>query len=475
MKKLLTAVCTLVVLAAVIACNDETPAPGSSLVEGQVEIVVDSLFTIDGIPDATGSVRSRTTLQLLGRYSARGFGQFESDIVCQYMPASAIDTANVKAEYIDSVKLCLTMYRDGFAGDSTAPMGLSVYPLIKQLPSPIFSDFDPTGYFDPSPIGSTSYSALIGGYPFLGVDTEGAIYKDIYVDLPVEIGRQLYNKYITEPEVFNSPTAFAKWFPGLYIANTFGSGRVTRFSSNTIDVYYHASYEIGEGEEKRDTIIPLIATYLGVTPEVITNNNIKFDIAPELKSRAEQGEPILVGPLGYEVEFKFPAREILERYNSQSGPLAIVNGLSFFLPAKDISNDYGLTPPPYVLLIKKSEKEKFFADGKINDDKTSFYAAYSALLGGYTFSSMLDYINDIIDRGEVTADDEEFVICPVLVSYYSSNNSSNYYYGYSYYYGSAGTSTLSVSSITPYVTEPVMTLLDFPKAKIQFSFSKQAL
>lgn len=472
MNKLLSALCILVAFAMFSACNQDTPMSGSSLVEGQVEIVRDSMFTVNGMPDAVGSVRSRTTLQLLGRYSAQGYGRFESDIVCQYMPAAAIDTSGVKVEYIDSVKLCLSMYRDGFAGDSVAPMGLNVYPLVKQLPTPIFSDFDPEGYYDPTPIGSTSYSGLIGGYPYIGKDSEGAIYKDIYVDLPVQIGRSLFEKYLSNPEIFNNPKAFAQWFPGLYIANTFGSGRVTRISHNSLQVYYHAQFEIGEGEAKRDTVIPCVATYLGVTPEIITNNNIKFKIAPELSERAAAGEPLLVGPVGYDVEFRFPASEILARYKEQSGPLALVNYLTFFIPANDISNDYGLKPPPYVLLVKKSEKDKFFAEGKINDNKSSFYASYDSSTGGYKFSSMLSYINDIIERGEVTEDDEEFVICPVLVSYYSSNTSSNYYYGYSY---NTSTTTLSVSSITPYVTEPVMTLLDFTKAKIQFSFSKQTL
>ncbi len=86
---------------------------------------------------------------------------------------------------------------------------------------------------------------------------------------------------------------------------------------------------------------------------------------------------------------------------------------------------------------------------------------------------MLNYINDIIKRGEVTADDEEFVICPVNVSYYPSASSSDYY-SY-YYYGYSTASTARISSISPYVTEPVMVQLDFENAKIDFSFSKQTI
>lgn len=479
MKKILYLFAVLVAGAAFCSCDDTTTAAGESLVTGQTQIVRDSVFTITGMPHSSGAVRSRTTLQLLGKYSAKGFGQFESDIVCQYMPTASIDTLAVTANDIDSVKLCLSVYRGGFAGDSVAPMGLSVHRLVKQLPSPIYSDFDPAGYYDPVSIGSTSYSGLIQGYPFLATDSEGALYKDINVNLPVEIGRELFNQYINHPETFNSPQSFAKWFPGLYITNSFGSGRVTRISNNVIDVYYHAKETLDKGtEQERDTILSLTATYMGVTPEVITNNNIKFEISPELKQRADTGATILVGPVGYDVEFTFPARQILEKYQQQSGPLAVVNYLNFAIPADNISNDYGLTPPPYVLLVKKSKKEEFFSKTQINDNINSFYASYDSSNGLYVFSSMLDYINEIIAKGTVEPEDEEFVICPVQVSFFANNNNSNNNYYYMYYYGysySYNTTSTQVSSITPYVTEPVMTLLDFNKARVEFSFSKQTL
>ena len=82
---------------------------------------------------------------------------------------------------------------------------------------------------------------------------------------------------------------------------------------------------------------------------------------------------------------------------------------------------------------------------------------------------MRDYIMDVMSRDEVTVEDEEFVICPALVSFFV-NSSNNYY---SYYYGT--TTSTTVSSITPYVTEPVMGKLDFANAKINFTFTKQTL
>ncbi len=279
------------------------------------------------------------------------------------MPSSYVDTFYVKPDYIDSVKLVLSMYKDGFAGDSVVPMGLTVYELNKQLPSPIYSDFTPDGYYDPSaPIGSTSYSALIDGAEDIGADSEGSIIKDIKVTLPTEFGVRLYNQFKTSEATFATPQAFAKWFPGLYIANSFGSGRVTRIVNNMINVYYRSVMPIPDTDPQRDTVFNLVGSYMAVTPEVITNNNIVYKMSEELKQRAQSGETMLIAPTGYDVEFNFPAREILRRYQENSGSLAVVNSLSLSIPAKEIENDYGLTPPPYVLLVKKKDKDKFLPE-----------------------------------------------------------------------------------------------------------------
>lgn len=471
MKKLALLSVGITAAMAVASCDETTSTAGGSLVQDEVEIIIDSAFTVSGRAVSNDLVQSRTVLQLLGRIDAEGYGSLSSDIVCQYMPTAYVDTIGVKPEYIDSVKLVLTMFKDGFAGDSVVPMGVSVYPLTRQLTSPIYSDFNPKDYYDASKLlGSTTYSGLIDGAAGVGADNSGSIYKDIFVKLPREIGVDLYNEFKTNKSTFSTPQSFAKWFPGLYITNSFGSGRVTRVVSNMINVYYRSVQPIPNTDPQRDTVLHGTGTYMAVTPEIITNNNIAYKMSEKLRQRAASGEAILVGPTGYDVEFTFPARKIIERYKEQSNALSVINSLSLSIPVEEIENDYGLMPPPYILLVKKKDKEKFFGGTQINDDISSFYATYNSSTKTYTFSAMRDYLMDIIKRGEVTAEDEEFVICPALVSFFV-NSSSNYY---NYYYGYNNTSK-QVSSITPYVTEPVMGKLDFSKAKITFTFTKQTI
>lgn len=464
------AVCLL--LSITTACDDSSSEAGGSLIEDRVEIVMDSTFTISGHSVAYDQVQSRTSMGLLGSINADGFGNISSDIVTQYMPAASIETAYTSAEYVDSVKMQLRIFRAGFTGDSVMPMGLRIYPLKKQLPSPIYSSFDPDSYVDKSTLlGSTTYSALFDGAPNVAADDGGNLYKSVTIDLPRSIGVSLYNQYLNAPASFNNPAAFAEYFPGVFITNTFGSGRITRIDNNMIQVYYHKVIPKEETGKANDSIVRCVGNYMGVTPEIISNNNIRYTIDPRLRDRAESGENIIVAPLGYDVEFTFPAREIIEKYRAGAGNLAVINSLSLSIPVEEIQNDFSITPPPYVLLVKKSKKDEFFDKIQINDDVNSFYAAYNSATRSYDFTSMRDYILSLLSADEVTEEDVEFVITPVVVAFYENETSSTY----SYYYYYSPSTTRYVAKISPYVSQPVMAKLNLGKAKIKFTYSKQSI
>lgn len=455
------------------SCDESTTTTGGSLIGDRVEIVMDSTYTVTGRSVGYDHVQSRTTMQLIGSIDAEGFGSISSDIVTQYMPVAVIDTAYVKPEYIDSVRMVLGIYADGFTGDSLMPMAVTAYPLVKQLPSPIYSSFDPTGYADLSkPLGSVTFSTSIDGAENVTTDDNDKIYKNVVLNLPVSFGQKLFDTYVNTPGAFLTPSAFAAKFPGIYLTTTFGSGRITRIDNNVIQVFYHKVIPKDVYGTASDSIRNCVGNYMGVTPEIITNNNIDCTLASNLTRRVDNGETIIVAPLGYDVDFTFPARKIIADYKAQAGDLAVINSLSLSIPAEAIPNDYGIAPPPYVLLVKKSKKAEFFDKIQVNDNITSFYAAYNSATRSYDFSSMRDYILSLLQKEEITDDDVEFSICPVLVAFYENTSSSSY--SYYYYYSSSSTQKI-VAQISPYVSQPVMTRLRLDKAKIKFVFSKQSV
>ncbi len=438
---------------AVSSCDDVTTTVGSSLVEDRVEVVIDSSFTLTGRSVANRRVQSRTITQLLGRIEAQGYGDLSSTVVTQFMPGIALDTDRFSADNIDSVKLFMQMSNGAYVGDSVMPMGVKVYPLTQTLPSPIYSDFDPSDYYDASDCwGSAIYTATAIG---AGDSVRNLAMRSIEVRLPRKLGVDIYNEYKRDPATFQNPQAFARFFPGLYITNSFGNGRVTRIDKSFITMYYHVD---GRSETTgRDTTYRYSNSYLAVTPEVITNNNIRYTISPMLTERVDRGEALVVSPTGYDVELTLPARELVAYYHTHAGAISLINSLSVKIPAERIANDYSIQPPATLLMVKKSKADEFFAKNMIPDGVESFYATYSGTTGVYHFSDMRGYMQAMVDKGEsnITDDDLEFVLIPVnVVTEYVS-------------------STAVVTGITPYITTPSMCRLLIDKAKVTLSFSKQ--
>ena len=157
MNKNLALIVSLVsLMTAAVAC-DQSSNIGSSLVQDELTVYVDSNFTVVGHSVKIDSVQSRTTTQMLGRINAKGFGYLQSNIVTQFMPSTAIDTTNFTA--LDSLVLYMYVLDGGYVGDSIAPMGMNIYRLNKNLPTPIYSNFDPSGYYDKKDLlASTVYN-----------------------------------------------------------------------------------------------------------------------------------------------------------------------------------------------------------------------------------------------------------------------------------------------------------------------------
>ena len=184
-------------------------------------------------------------------------------------------------------------------------------------------------------------------------------------------------------------------------------------------------------------------------------------VSDQIKDRIAQGETIITTPGGYVSKFKFPAKEIIEKYKDSDRNLSIISGLSMSIPAEVVENDYGLGIAPYMMVIKTSEIDKFFAENKIPDNKTSFYAQYDSTNKRYYFSTLRTYLLDLIEKGTITDDDVDFSLIPVQIT---TESNESYY-----------NTTTYVTKCVPYTFYPTMTKLDTQNAQIVFTFSSQVI
>lgn len=439
------------------ACDDTASEIGTSIAGADVKIVVDSSFTASGKTVIVNTIRPKTSVQLIGRISVPEYGTLESDVVTQFLPSTELDTAEFTYENVDSIFLNLRYANSAFIGDSVAPMQLSVYPLTKQITSDITSSFNPDGYYNPTPLGTRTYNAST----FKGKTTTS---KEIDVKLPVELGRRLFKAFEDNPSDYANGQIFARdVFPGLYLRSTYGSGRLTQVTVCAMTVYLRKIYTPA-GEEKPDTIDAEHLYYL-TTPEVVSNNNIRYTMSDKLRDMIAQGHTMMIAPCGSEIEFTFPLQDIISAYRGHKG-IAVINGLSMSIPVDSIENRLGVTPPPYALMVLKKDRDEFFAKNKLTDNITSFYATYNSATATYDFSSMRSYITTMLEKDEITPEDYTFSLVPVNVSFEQLANSGSYYYYQT-------TTSETESEIQPYATSPVMADVHIDKAKIKLTYSLQ--
>lgn len=443
------------------ACTDDYI--GVSITDTRSSMIEDSSFVITGHAVRNEKLLSRTSTQLLGRIKSNGFGTLTSQVITQMMPTNSIDTMGVTEDLIDSCQLVLRMPKTAFTGDQLVPMQMSVYRLTKQLPTELYSDMDPTGYYSTDDLlGTAPYSPATATTVYNAYDSQSTVdYLETYVPMKVELAKELFAEFKRNPNTFNSPKAFAEFFPGLYITNTFGSGRMMNFSHIEFKVFYSKKTTGADGSVTVSGDNSRV--YMAASPEVYSNNLLSLDIDPAVTAAVDAGDAIIMAPAGYEVEVEFPIQEIINNFKTNTtGDLAKISQLSLSIPVEVMKTQFSINPPKYLLMVKTAKKDDFIAGDSLTNSKDSFYATYDSANKCYNFSGLRNYILNIINHqnGEATDEDINLTITPVDVITYQTQST---------YYSSSQT---IVTKISPQVSAPAIVKLKLDKAKVKITYSK---
>lgn len=476
LSKLIKLFVAAVPVIAMTACEDNVSTIGGSLVNGEVTITADTIvsnLSAQTIEEKTFDARTQT--KLLGRLNVPQYGSLNCAFVSELLSSTRMTIPDsITVNDVDSMRMVLSVPRGSLTGDSLTPQQLTVYRLNKQLPTNIDNNFDPTGYYDPSdPWAKKSYTLS-------SIALNDSLLKlaGSYINIPIFLGeapaKKIFSMYRDpeEQKVFQWPSSFNKFFPGVYVEQNFGNGCVGLISALNVYTYWHytgQAYVKKEGTENEYEYVPTIMRdsicLFSSQPEVLSSNIIKYDVADYIVNKVNEGKSIITTPGGYTVKFKFPAQELIEKYITNLDKLSVVSLLNFEIPAEAIENDYDIEVAPTMLMVRSDMKDEFFEQNKVPDNLTSFYAEYSADRGGYYFTGMRTYILNLIDKyrnGETIEDKEiEFTLVPIIVD---QETVEGYYNSQTY-----------VTRCAPYIGRPTLTQLDTDKAKLYFSFSRQEI
>lgn len=248
------------------------------------------------------------------------------------------------------------------------------------------------------------------------------------------------------------------------IESSFGKGLIANLAGINFNIYYHNLEKTTQVEDGDTTTVmkpsPASVTVLTTAPEVLSSNNISYEVSDKIREMIAEGKTIITTPGGFTTRFTFPAKKIIEDYKDKGHNLSIISNLTMNVPAKAVDNDFGLGVAPYMLMIKTSEIDDFFSKGRLPDNKTSFSSTYDYTNGRYRFNALREYILNLIKKGEIEDDDVDFSFVPVYIGYDNGEQNDTQSF---------------VTKCLPYTFAPTMTELDTKNSTIIFSFSSQLI
>ncbi len=448
------------------SCQDDMSEIGNSIARGEVLISIDSVgFKLKAHSVATPVIDSRSTSFMLGNISIPNYGDLQCNFVSRLMSSSVMSISDtIPVDSVIALRMTLSVPMNGITGDSLAPQQLKVYELTKQLPNDIDNLFNPEGYYSQSSLlGTKSYTASVRALTdsaYLNINK-----LKIAIDFPLEMGRRVFEEYRQRPETFAWPQTFAEFFPGIYVDNSFGRGCIIGIDDINVNLSYKYLGRVRELDPVDSVykyfpkvMVDSVCVFTSA-PEVLSSNNIRLEPSPSIVAAIEGGDVIIQSPAGYNAEISFPADKIIASYREQSTNLSMINSLQLKIPVDIPDNDYGIGAAPYLLMVKTKDLEEFFANNKVPDGKTSFYAPYSESSNTYTFDALRTYIIDLMKSNEpVETDDMQFSLVPVQITTETTKNGQ-----------------VATTSCEPYLERPTLFRLITEEAEIRFTFTSETI
>jgi len=221
-------------------------------------------------------------------------------------------------------------------------------------------------------------------------------------------GTYLMRKYYASPEAFRNSYRFLHEIsPGFFFKVTNGIGSMAYVTNAQLNIYFRSQIN------GKDSVT---STSLASTEEVLQTTTFSNDNNLLASLAAQTGCSYLKSPAGLFTEVTLPVDEIMRGHENDTLNTAKV---TFPRINNTVSSDFLLSAPTTVLILPLDELHTFFAENRIPDYKTSFTAAYSATVNGYTFNNISGLVNYMIKKrraGQVDANWNKAVLVPISLA-----------------------------------------------------------
>lgn len=406
LSKLFFLFLSLITASAFVACDDDLNTIGGTIQPpaDDISVATDTIAISAQTISMNNRVYAQTINGILGEYKDPLFGTIKADFLCQfYFPDNGKLNVRDGLVGIDSVQFVIDYFT--YLGDTIAPMGLSLYKVTKELPRNFYTNSNPSEYTDMKQVLASEAFSVAGSLPVKGSTSS---HKRVVADLGVNFGMNLYNEI--EAGRVKDNASFNKYFPGMYVTTTFGSGTLLQAAGTSIEIHYSYLDKLGNYDNTKDTIRS-DTYYITVTSEVNQLNHVQNTHPSELFATGK-GVTYAQTPAGVCTEIEMPIKEIAA--NMAKNSFKTVNTASFSITGyteKEATNEFGLIRPGSLLLIDKDSVDSFFSGNRLYDSKTSFVANRSTTTNSYDFMNISQLVSTYLDMN--LAKNPTFVLIPV--------------------------------------------------------------
>lgn len=388
------------------SCDDSTSIIGQDVMPKGDDIrAIDTIFNVTSRTIKVDSVLANTSTCYLGNITDPVMKiQTTAGFMAQYhvqpdfkLPSTSKLAYGIKADSCD-----LRLYIDDFYGDSLATMKLRVRELSKNNvldeEKNYYSNLNINDYINNNGIDkSIAYTVKDLTRP--NSETDGkTYYRQIVVKLPEEYGTKLMQAYYENKENFSNSYKFIRNVcPGFSFECTGGMNSMVKMAMMSLNVYF--SYNSKTAEQK-DTIIGGMQVF-GGTEEVLqtTHTNNRFSNSLSDEQIENNSCTYVKSPSSYFTEITLPVDEVVdgkylngEHYNDS------INLAQLIIRRKQAAavGSHNITYPSQLLLLRKSEVNKFFTDNKLPDSQTSYLSSITTNAKNYysftNIASLISYL-----------------------------------------------------------------------------------
>lgn len=450
------------------ACDDSTDSIGSSLIEGNKSVSIETAsFDIASNSVKTDSVLSRNVTGYLGKVRDPETGAYiTGDFMTQfnYINNNAIPPIDSLITYdangkevlgkkgtikVDSCEIRLIY--DNYYGDKRQSMKLTAYEMGQTMNENrlYYSNFDPIkegfvrkdGIRQDKVYNLTDYNIPqskrdSNAYlPFITVSLNGA-YTSKDGKRFNNYGSYVLQSYYDHPEYFKNSYTFRNHVvPGFFFKMKSGLGNMATVTSSQLNIYYKymikKPYVVKTNGNAvthyKDTVYNRVTIFWG-TEEVLQSTTITNDKATIDELVADPSCTYLKSPSGVFTELTLPVEEIMKGHEQDSivSAKVIVSRMN-----NKFGSKYDFAIPQNVLMVPVNALRSFFEKNTLHDNKVTYIASYKNVGGGasannsYTFHNIAGLISAMYHSKDRSANWNKVALVPISLSTTTTTSAYN--------------------------------------------------